>query len=304
MTPPFSFATIIKVRFEDNLPPPTYHDSVAQFSPRAWLEQFLLNLLTMDWDDPHSPMELSGNLLSQEIENTLFFDQTRRFLRLVGRKQGVGLNARGSLNRASVLLMCQHLQWANMQRQFNQEMGFRRLTEVDIPPLLYIHAVSYHAGLVKKRKGRLYLTKLGRNLLAEENAGSLYRLLFVSFFRHLDLDYLDLLQVPSLQESFAIILWRLSVVADNWIEYSRLPAEILLPHVRQEITEACSTLPLEQMELWIIRSHVIEPLSWFGLMESDAPGDIFELEISSIRVRKTPLFNQFVHFSHPDWRIL
>ncbi len=114
----------LMVRFENNLPPPSLPDLVDQLTPRAWLEQILLNLLTTDRDDPRSPMKLSANLLSQEIENTLFFDQARKFLQLVGHKQGLGLTARGSLNRASVLLKCQHLQWADMRRQVNQEMGF------------------------------------------------------------------------------------------------------------------------------------------------------------------------------------
>jgi len=292
------------MRFGDDLPPPSMHDLIEMYPRRIpappSVETTIHNLLAADWNDDDSLLQLSSDLSEAEVSGTLFYDQARRFLDIVGQEKGVPLTARNNLNRATVLLMCRHLHWADRIRQRLERIGSRRFVESDVYPLYFLHDACYQGGLVMRRKGRLLLSRKGRALCREGSEGGLYGCLFHSLFQYMDMeDMVPGPEVPFLQQSIGVILWRLSLVAGDWIEYRRLPEEVLLAAVRRCIAESYTSPLCDNMDMWTLRSHVIKPLVWFGLLESDEPEDSFGHDLGSVRVRKTPLFDRFLHFGPP-----
>jgi len=138
-------------------------------------------------------------------------------------------------------------------------------------------------------------TKKAVVLCSDAQSGMLFRHLFVAFFRLFRLDYLSHFQeTPFIQYSIAVILWRLSVVAQDWIVAANLPREVFITPVSRQIR---ATFPkIADAESWMLVSKVLEPLCWFGLLEKNVSDQGEAKNLRDRRFRKTPLFDQFLSF--------
>jgi hypothetical protein len=283
--------------FRDNFPPPD--DRVIRIDIRpatkADIDAFIAQLLKADWNAPNSPIQLAEDLSLDDVKQVLFFDQARQFLRLMDENKGAPLTATGNLNRAYVGQMLEKMDWLRRYVEPLKRGGlFKVFDEGDVMPLGVIHGVCEYGKLVGKRKNRAFVTTKGRELCADAHAGSLYRLLFLTLFQQFDLDFLSgYRETPFVQDSMAVTLWRLQMVAGDWMAADRLPREVFLTSVLEQAS-AAATLP--DMETTILRHEVLEPLVWFGLLESDKTEDEWYRLRAQPKFRKTPLFDRFLSF--------
>jgi len=283
--------------FRDNFPPPD--DRVIRIDVRpatkADVDAFIAQLLKADWNSPNSPIQMADDLPYEDLKTVLFFDQCRQFLRLMDENRGAPLTATGNLNRAYVAQMIEKMDWLRRYVEPLKRGGlFKVFDEGDVMPLGVIHGVCEYGKLIGKRKNRAFVTTKGRELCDDTQADRLYRLLFLTLFRDFGLDYISgYRETPLVQRTLAVILWRLQMVARDWIAADRLPLEVFLTRVLEQ-ARAVSTM--SDMETTILRHEVLEPLVWFGLLESDQTEDEWYRLRAQPRFRKTPLFDRFLTF--------
>jgi hypothetical protein len=157
-----------------------------------------------------------------------------------------------------------------------------------------VRLLAEYGKLVARRNKRFTVTKLGRELLAAERAGELFRRLFLTYFRTLDLSYLiHVREQPAIQATQAITLWRLGQVARSGRPAKGIAAQILPPRVLAQIAYE------QQSEYdtpdFFVAAYVLEPLRDFGLLERQRESEWRLGEKDTVRV--TPLFRWFVGFA-------
>jgi hypothetical protein len=267
---------------------------------KADMDAFVAQLLKADWNAPNSPIQLADDLSLEEVKHVLFFDQARQFLRLLEENKGAPLTATGNLNRAYVAQMIEKLDWLKRYAKPLLEGGLCKvINEGDIMPLGVLHGVCEFGRLIHKRRNRVFLTNQARDLLADAQAGSLYRRLFLTLFRNFSLDFLSRFQpTPFVQHTIAVILWRLQLVASDWTALDHLPREVFLNSVGEQV-RAASIWP--EVESAVLRDEIVHPLLWFGLLECDHIADECQRQGAILKFRKTPLFDRFLSFMYlPD----
>jgi hypothetical protein len=103
--------------------------------------------------------------------------------------------------------------------------------------------------------------------------------------------------VPGIQETMAVILWRLDSVAQDWTPVRGLGPHILMRGVHNQLC-ASMTYPMDTEE-WILAGYILKPLFSLGLVErrksSEWP-DVTEEDV----IRTTALWRKFIEFD--DWR--
>ena len=250
------------------------------------VQRFVWSLGIADWKDPNGPMRLSENLKLDELHNAPTFVNARLLMRMLAEEGGTEVTAADNLNRAFVRRVFERMILPKPVRETTLHVC-KVINEQDLWLLHLVRIVAECAALIRRRKKHFQLTPRGRALLAEAEAGALYRALFVAFFRRLDLTYIfPWRRVPTIQDTMAVILWRLDEAARDWIEVRGLAPEILLPAVYQEL-RAVTTFGYDTEE-WILAGYVLEPLVGFGLIERRDPGDWPSVtEKDSIRVTKS-----------------
>jgi hypothetical protein len=166
-----------------------------------------------------------------------------------------------------------------------------RPSEQDVWPLHCTRVLCTLAGLLKRRKGGLRLTKLGLALLADARAGELYALLFHTCFRELNLSYYS----PwgenwgELQFQIAFTLHALSNLADHWERPIDLMEKAVLPHALDQAPASRWAQPERLFE-----HRVLDVLVDLGLLERREEGS--RTEPMSL-FRRTPLYRQFITFA-------
>jgi hypothetical protein len=283
--------------FRDSFPPPDDHIIRIDVRPatEADFDRMIHRLLFANWNAPDSPIHLADDLSLDDVKDVLFFDQARQFLRLMVENKGAPLTATGNLNRAYVAQMIEKLNWLRHYAKPLLEGGLCKvINEGDVRPLGVLHGVCEYGKLIHKRRNRVFVTSKGRNLLADDKAGRLYRQLFYTMFRDFGLGYLSPFQeTPFVQGSAAVILWRLQMVTHDWFPLKQLPREVFLTQVSEQV-RAASIWP--EVEQDVLRSEVLRPLLWFGLLECDHTDDEYHGRDVVLKYRKTPRFDRFLSF--------
>jgi len=284
--------------FRDNFPPPD--DRVIRIDVRPATEadfnRMIRRLLDADWNAANSPIQLAEDLSLDDVKHALFFDQARQFLRLMEENKGARLTAMGNLNRAYVALMMEKLDWLRRHMASLVDLGICKVfNEQDVRPLEVLHGVCEYGKLIHKRRNRAFVTNKGRELLADEHAGSLYRLLFLTLFQQFDLDFLSgYRETPYVQDSMAVILWRLQMMARDWATAEQLTGEVFLYSVSDQIK---AVSPWPTAEAAVLADEVLEPLTWFGLLVCDQPLERWHHR-DKPKYRKSPLFDRFLAFNY------
>ena len=132
-------------------------------------------------------------------------------------------------------------------------------------------------------------------MLSDGQAGALYRTLFLAYFRRFDLRYdFYFRDVPGIQATMPVILWRLGTMADDWTPVCGLAPEILLPHVLDQMHEVmrCEF----DTEEWILAGYVLDPLVDLGLMETKKQGE-WSGVTEKDQIRITALWRKFIGFT-------
>jgi hypothetical protein len=192
-------------------------------------------LIHTEWGAAGGAVQFNTDIPLAELEKAPFFREARIFLKALLDSGGVRATTSKNLPRrfvADVLpLLCDEEALEGIYRYP------KVVNEQDVPPLHHARAVAQLAGLVRLYKGKLGVPEKMGPLLEDERAGELFRALFVAFFRRFNLAYTDrvVFEVRGLQSCAAYTLYRLGVVATDWKAVDDLPAEVVLPAVREEV---------------------------------------------------------------------
>jgi len=164
------------------------------------------------------------------------------------------------------------------------------INEPDFLPLHFVRLVTETAQLVRRNRGFLKPTILGRDLLKEPQGRALLAILFHVAGWHCNLSYFGHgLHGEWPQRDIGVILWSLSVAARDWESRERLTRLCAIPI--NGVLDARWDSGSMAMEARILR-----PLLWFGLLEhrhEAPPGDRYG---GRHFFRKSALFDRLVQF--------
>jgi hypothetical protein len=275
-----------------------------QFIPEPYgreaFDAFLRNLLFTDWESPDSPLRLNADLKPADLADAGFFFNARLFLATLAEEDGAPATTTGNLTRVFVGQMFDRLKLPQPFRDSTRRFC-KVVNEQDVWPLHLVRVISQCAKLVARRKKRFYLTKAGRALISDDQAGALYRTLFLAYFQRFDLRYdFHFRDVPGIQATMAVILWRLDTVAHDWTPVRGLAPDVLLPVVLHQMHEAM-TYEYDTEE-WILAGYILDPLFDLGLIETKKGGEWSKVTQKD-HIRVTALWRKFITFAWNGGRL-
>ncbi len=174
-----------------------------------------------------SAIQIANDLSVGEIAVSPVARNALILLRQAIERVGLPLTATGNLSRAGVAEMCKLIEWPD----YDQADAFR------------------------------LATPLGKSILSDAKRGSLLAVLFHLAFWRMDLSYFGRGLLGSWPQADAgVVLWSLSVCANDW-------------QSAEKLTRVC-TIPAPAMfsETWdrtpyAMEAKILRPLLWFGLLE-------------------------------------
>jgi len=242
-------------------------------------------LLASDWKSKDSIVRLDEKLPLAAVQNARFFHNARLLLQNISEAGRVKATGGGNLNRKFVYQMLDVIQLR--PAYFDPREIRKAINEVNVLPLYLARIVAGFANLIRVEKGYFVLRPKGVKLLKENKAGDLYKQLFTTFFRKLNLSILDVeWDFPEVQDTLAFSLYALAKQADDWTSVEDLLEKAFLPGIAAAMPELSYG---GSMGWWILRHRILLPLNDFGLLEIDG-------EDEDMRVKKTPLFDRFISF--------
>jgi hypothetical protein len=257
----------------------------------AWtmLEFNSLNALRHEPSASNHAIRLEPDLADAEISGSAVTANALILLRRAAETGGLKLTATGNLSRAVVEEMFGIIQAPDYDKA--ELLRFQKvINEPDFLPLHFVRILAQAAKLSRTHRGKLLSTPLGRRMLAAEQHGPLQALLFHVALWHMNLAYFDGYPIDSWPlTQVGVILWSLSASAHDWLP-------------RETLTRLCTSPVIGVLESqWdfgssAMEARILQPLVWFGLLESRTqPRSATEL-IDPRLYRKTPLFDRFVKF--------
>ncbi len=261
--------------------------------PLDTLNRHLKSLYETDWEDPRGAICFSADTKLDELARADIFHNTRIFLNALIEKDGTAATAAGNLTRAFVGFVCDRLRLVPTSLQIRRSYR-TAINEQDIWPLHIARLLAECGKLVALRNRRFVVTRLGRKLLADEQAGELFRRLFLTYFRTLDLCYIvRVREIPEIQTALAITLWRLEEVAENWRAVKGMAAQIFPPRTMNRLVyEQHGDFDTPD---FFASAYVLRPLRDFGLLERQCESKWQLGEKDTVRL--TPLFRRFISFA-------
>lgn len=257
----------------------------------AWtlLDQDSFEALRRPPSSRASVITLARDFSPDEIGQSAVARNTLILLHAASAGSGLKLTTTGNLTRGVVAEMIDLFTWPG----FDKADAFRFhkvINEPDFLPLYFVRHVAESIRLVRQHKGRLKITSVGCQVLEDPARQSLQALLFHTAMWGIDLNYLgQSLHEGWPQRDIGVLLWSLSVSANDWQSSDRLTRMCTIPI--NGVLEAQWDSGAMAME-----ARVLRPLWWFGLLEYrrvEVPGKRFE---ASHFYRKTPLFDRFLTF--------
>jgi hypothetical protein len=251
------------------------------------------DLIYLNWEEEQFPIKFNENIFCNDLKNSAFFNNTRIFLSTLATMKGqaTATAAKGKLNRKVVKTVCEKIDLNPYHGKLMQAIGAKN--ETDIKPLHIIRLVCKHAGLIRKSKNKWLVTGHANFLRTDENSGKLFRLLFLTYFRKLNIGYFDRHgEFDSIQQTIGYSFHVLNKKSVRSVETKKLTQEIFLPAVLNEINDDISE-PKRLEHLAHLR--IIEPMEAFGLLECEWEEDKFALP-QIVTVKKTSLFDKFMQF--------
>ncbi len=251
-------------------------------------------LLYTEWGKPGAAVQFNTDIPLAKLEQAAFFRATRTFLKALHVAGEVRATTSKNLPRQFVAdvipLMCDEKALAEIYKYH------KIVNEQDVPPLHYARVVAQTAGLVRLYKSKFGVSKTKAALLRDDRAGELYQRLFITFFRKFNLAYTDrvIFEARGLQTCAAYTLYRLGLIAKKWCSVDNLPAEVLLPAVRDEIEAGISRSDFLTME-HLLTVRLTRWLIEWGILEGR-----YEQENKYFKtlkaVRTTPLYAAVFRF--------
>ena len=257
----------------------------------AWtlLDQDSFQALRRPPETPGSVIRLARDLSPAEMGQSIVASRMAILLRAAIEAPGLKLTATGNLSRNVVAEMIDRFAWPDFDRarafQFNKVVN-----EHDFFPLLFIRQIAEAMRFMRKSKGHVRASPLGRAALDDANLPALQALLFHATMWHVDLsDFGRGLHGRWPQGDVGVVLWSLSVAANDWQPPERLTRMCTIP--------INSVLAAEwDSSTMMMEARILRLLHWFGLM--DHRREAIEGQRFGERhfYRKTELFDRFLSF--------
>jgi len=253
-------------------------------------------MLESNWLQPDSLIHLRGDLTLEDLEKSFFFYNARRFLILLNEEGPFKLTRAGNLKRKVVGKLLEEMLWPDDYIENIRQYKDKRLDETDVWLLHGIRVLLELSGLVElvDDESHLRINEDRVELLDEENAGELYRLLFSTYFKDMNLGYLgSTFEFPHLQYSVPFILYKLRNSAREWVPIEELVHEILLFSVNLELQ--FSDEHGMEMELDLLYEDLFTALERFAVLESRSTSAVSgSTHDYPDQVRITDLFKKLV----------
>jgi len=254
-------------------------------------------MLECNWLQPDSPIYLKGDLPKEEVEQSFFFYNARRFLLILNYDETFQLTRMGNLKRKVVRRLLEELRWPDNYIENIRSNKNGKLDETDIWLLHGIRVLLTLSGLVQEddENSTIRFNDDLEYLLEDTHAGELYRRLFSTYFKDMNLGYLgSTFEFPHLQHSVPFILYQLKKYAREWISVEELMHDILLFSVKLELqfSEEGST----EIEFDLLYEDLFAALERFSLLDTrttSSNGDLYNADHPDM-VRVTSLYNKFV----------
>ena len=236
-----------------------------------------------------SAIRLATDLSAEEATRSVMLRNALVVLAAAAKPPGLKLTSTGNLSRHVVAAMFDRLDWPSLDRSVILQMH-KVINEPDFPPLYFVRNLLEAARLVRKHKDHLVPSPAGRKVLDGSTLLALQASLFEAAFWRIDLGYLSRGFLGSwLQDHVGLVLWSLSVAANDWTK----PAQLV---------RLC-TIPIEELlrrphdiAQYALEGMILRPLVAFGLVEhreDPIPGQRFGTRDF---YRKSPLFDHFLKF--------
>lgn len=227
----------------------------------AWtlLDQASFNALRQLPPSPSGgPIRLATDLTPDELQQSAVASRTATLLRAAMPAPGLKLTATGNLARSVVADMVDRFAWPSFDK--DEVFRFHKVVnEPDFLPLLFTRQIAEAAGLLRKSKGHLRTSPRGRAVLGEPNLPSLQALLFHLTMWHLDLsDFGRGLHGRWPQGDVGLVLWSLSVAADEWQSPERLTRLCTIP------IDSVLTAEWDSSSM-MMEARILRTLQWFAL---------------------------------------
>ena len=248
-------------------------------------------LINLTWEDSNFPIKFNKTLKLSQLKDSVFFTNTKILLTTLLELKNINTaTAKRNLNRKVVNTVFDSLVLDSETRE--DILRFNKvINEEDVLPLNVVRIVCEEAKLILCRKKKFLISSRGKELLHNDKAGQLYYQLFRIYFRKFNIGYVD--RLPALdcvQNTIAYSFYRLSRIADDFVNMEKLFYKILLPAVRSEIRKKLP--PVLKVE-WLVQSRIVGPLRGFGLLECRYREERYR-DIGA--VRKTALFDRFMRW--------
>ncbi len=233
---------------------------------------------------------LTPNRAPNEINIAPLVRAARQVIERAAAQGGLALTATGALSRIDTQALFDMIDWPDYAK--TEVLAVNRvLNEADALPVHVTRVVLQVAGLLRRRGKVLVATKKAQTLLHQDVSADLFALLFEAMLWRVSLSYFDRAPVEHWpQDHIGIVLWCLSVAANDWADSDTLTQVCTVRDERLDRT-------VRDFSAHAMRSRVLRPLTWLGLMEMARRGD--EAQVDWMRpavYRKAAHFDAVVGF--------
>ena len=253
----------------------------------AWLQlppDAFQNLVP--FNGPESPIRIKYVGNASELGRSVMFDNLQVFLKLISEGR-VSLDEESHLTSDSLELLLETTNWPGYDLERTRQLT-RPLREDIIGPLDFLKALAIECDLIKVDGDRIEICEYGHRILQKQINLVLARRVFEAAFSKVNPRTLTKLAHPWVHEQSGVILWGLSITADK-------------PRSADALTRYCFVPPkqffegkLKVLDIYM-RSVFLQPLTWFGLMETQVV-EADDANEHGLLYKKTPLFDQFLQF--------
>ena len=257
----------------------------------AWtlLDKESLDALMEEPSEENRTLRLTPDLAEDELALSPVVRNASILLREAIGNDELKLTATGNLSRAAVAAMKAAMTWPGHDPA--ETRGHSKvLNEPDVRELHFLRTLAETAGLVKQDRGKLRAAQQGRELVGSQGR-ALQAILFHLTFWHMNLAWFGRGMFDRWpQEQIGIVLWSLSVAADEWQSPENLVRLCTIP---------CDAVlePEWDAGSLILEARILRPLYWFGLMEYRGEDEGTGAETGMPHAwRKSALFDRFLRF--------
>lgn len=249
-------------------------------------------LLARGWNESGSVVQIQNDMAPEELSGSEYYRHATIVLGLLEEAGGAKLTAKKNLNRAWVQRIVREI----IEPRFAyllEDGTFDSISEERCPPVHYLRIFLEAARLVRVDKGKLRVTKLGRDCLKPDRAGDLQARLFLAMVTKFNLAYFDgMPDYYGVQETYPFIVYALGQVAREPVTVAVVRENVYLPQVAEAFAEDefCSHANVA------LHTRVLRPLLDFGILIWILEENESDSEPAEDKVQVSPLFDRMIHF--------